>query len=182
MKAKVTNVANVDHAKEARKLNQIDLLTPLEIAEGDKVLNDVCHDGVELSINGSDFEDEEGDNNGPVANNESHGAGIDHVQDQDTLDDSDQVTAQGPEAGEIISSSDDDELPVREENSRKVASKVVKVSRRNDGNRRDDGPLTSKGQGQERFSKFIHLRDDPDFKAFLGEMVDDHIGVKQECH
>ena len=68
----------------------------------------------------------------------------------------------GSEAGEVLS--DDDEqinMPCPRSN---VRSKVVKVSKRTEINDKGD---------QDRFKRFKHLREDPKFKDFVNEILDD---------
>ena len=133
MKARssTTNQNDLALNKELSKLNDIDTLSPSEVAAGDNVFedsnddhqeaelnnsprNEINHDGVELSVRGSEDEFTE-------------------------------------ELGELVSS-DEEDLP---ESSSRVASKVVRVN-----NKR-----TSK------LDKFAHLRNDPDFRDFLKEIV-----------
>ena len=51
---------NLDAEKELKDLNNIDTLSSFEIAAGDKIDDEreIHHDGVDLSIDGSDFEEE----------------------------------------------------------------------------------------------------------------------------
>ena len=135
-------------------LNSIDTLSAIELADGDHALesddNDggaVNHDGVELSVNGSD-EDE-----------------FPEADEADNL-----------EPGEVSSSDDDENAEVVPTRQRpKVASKVVKV---NSVTARNPVVSGTPGNGN-KFAKFQHLRDDPDFKSFLSEMLDDKLKAKQ---
>ena len=113
-----------------------------ELAAGDELADaDILHDGVELSVNGSDLEDF------PDGNHEA-------TQGQGTCS-----TVETTELGEISS---DEEFV----NNNTVASKVVKMN---------------KGQNrQNRYSKFMHLKNDPDFKDFLSEIVDNKLAAQGE--
>ena len=110
--------------------------------DGDKTANDVVdHDGVELSVNGSDdeFAAEEGATETDAA-----------------------------EPGELQSSGEESS-PVR-----RVPSKVVKVSRAKPTNN-----TSLAGGAHKKHAKFDHLWNDPDFKDFLHEMVNDTISAKK---
>ena len=87
-------------SSEFQELNKIDSLTNREILDGDSALDpeEICHDGVEISINGSDVDE--------------------FLEENDGNDGSSDM-------GEI-SSGDEDEASMVEQ--RKIASKVVKVS------------------------------------------------------
>ena len=68
MKAKAINGLMVEimqdgQSSELEKLNEIDAMTQNEIVDGEAVLNEIDHDGVELSVQGSDneFAAEEGE-------------------------------------------------------------------------------------------------------------------------
>ena len=91
---------------------------------------DIDHDGVELSIQGSDIDEDV--NNDMVAS----------------------------EPVEISSSEDEDECT--EHTTKKVLSKVVKVSKENG---------TGKTANNDKFDKFSQGRNNPDFREFLREMV-----------
>ena len=51
----------------------------------------------------------------------------------------------------------------------RVSSKVVKVPHKD----------TSTDQRSDRFNKFSHLKDDPDFRDFLNEVLDDRTKQKK---
>ena len=128
MKAKIA-LQSGNFSKEINKLNNIDLLTPLEIIAGNQVAEDddqVLHDGVELSVQTSDDE---------FACEETKGSGSDGI---------------ATEPGELQSDEEVSNSPPK-----RVASKVVK--------------LTPK----KRLDKFSHLRNDPNFKDFLNELIDE---------
>ena len=124
-----------DFDKEIQQLNEIDNLSPNEILDGEKAVQEegvevedveeVDHNGVELSIQGSDIDEYSDDN------------------------------------GEIHSSSEEEE---EIQPGRTVTSKVLKAKN-----------IVNEPKSAENhsFDKFSHLRNDPEFKAFLKEMVDD---------
>ena len=132
---------------EIDKLNAIDTLTSTEVADGDELAGDVSHDRIVLSI-GSDLEDEFPEHEPP------------HPE--------------GPEAGEVFSSEEEVTTitaATSNDNGNKVvsrsrvASKVIKVS---------NPQLNIQSHGSQdtsKFTKFSQLRNDPDFKQFLNEMV-----------
>ena len=142
---------SVKLSDKLERLNNIDILSPIEIADGEKALvsgsetESVCNDGVEISINGSDDEDE-----------------------------FPEVT----EPGEILSSEDESCDNPQSQKSTQVASKVVKVNRQNttasggDGSGRQRGNNTVKSH-QSQFDKFEHLHLDPDFRDFVKGIVVD---------
>ena len=131
-------------------------MTPREFTDGnqedDEVIN---HDGVELSISGSDFEDD-----ATAPDNDDNGDNM-------------------VEPGEIESDNEDeDDVQPR----RTVASKVVKVSRTEQNKSKEKTLTSSSACKAKNFSKFKHLREDPDFRDFLNEMLDDcESNRKQEC-
>ena len=60
-KEKICSLTNKEKESELKKLNQIDQLLPHEIAGGDVSSDEegeICNDGVELSINGSELDEE----------------------------------------------------------------------------------------------------------------------------
>ena len=127
---------------ELSKLNQIDGLTSNEILGGNEVLNEgdddeVNHDGVELSVNGSD---------------------VDEFPDDNT-----ELTRQEP--GELDDESDVEEEEVLVRN--KVASKIVAVPK-------SSTPMSRPG-------RFDHLQNDPEFKQFLKEMVNNQMTSKEKA-
>ena len=125
-----------DREKELHEFNQIDVLSRDEILAGESD-TDVEHDGVELSIIGSDLDDFPDD---------------------------------GMESGEV--SSDDEVLndnTISPRNLHRVALKVVKVNNRD----------SAQGIRSDAFDKFAHLKNDPDFRQFLSEMVDDRLSGKR---
>ena len=158
MKAKAAKINNnivemprkvVVTQKEVNQLDSIDKLTSNEIVDGDPIVEDeVCHDGVELSINGSDIDEDfpEDQPNASTVGTTTNTAGG-----------SDQEVSEGKqdlqEPGEISSSEDE-----YEPECGRVRSKVVKLS--------------SKTKS-DKFGKFSHLYQDPDFKQFLNEVIDE---------
>ena len=145
--------------KELEMVNEIDKLTSLEISGGNITDDEVMHDGVDLSIHGSDLEDfpdavdvEIGRNN--VVNQTETESGNDDSTEADDA-------ATETEPGELSSSEEDDISTLR------VASKVVKVQQRKV---RDDG---------QKRNKYSHLKDDPEFKSFLEEMLDCRMAARQ---
>ena len=160
MKLKLANDGKDDQVnKELEDLNTIDALTSNEIVDGDRVFDDsngkmqeddnndqqINHDGVELSISGSDIEEFGGDSE-RLPTTPSH-----HSNDSES------------ENGEVFS---EDESDVeRDGHQVSVASKIVKVSK--------DTP-------RSRFDKFSHLREDPEFRDFVKELIhDEHSGNKK---
>ena len=151
----------VDFVNKKDKLSNIDNLTSTEFADGDSILDgDISNDGVELSINGLDI-----DEDFPETENNTNTAEVD--ADIDTVEDI--------ELGELSSSGDDDDqdLSCR----RVVSSKVVQVDK-----------CTSQPQSSQhhkisspsRFDKFSHLRHDPEFKDFLDEMIDSRMSHSRQ--
>ena len=69
------------------------------------------------------------------------------------------------EQGEIVSS-DEDKVQVRQRSKLKVASKVVRVS----STQKQDDTVDDRS---DHFSKFLHLRHDPDYKDFVSEILDE---------
>ena len=141
--------------REYEDLNKIDLLTSKEIVDGELVVNEDLGDGVDLSIDGSDLEEnfpdtDEGD--------------ADRNHDEEVLT----TPATQFESGQIQSSSDEDEEAEHQHQNGTVKSKVVLVSK----------PSTSNSQ-DNKFTKFSHLKNDPDFREFLKEMIDDNAKTQQ---
>ena len=130
MKAKIARISQQD----IEQLDEIDKQTSVEFVDGERSFEDETaddvhdHDGVELSVAGSDIDD-----------------------------------FPETEPGEVSSSSEEDEPETR--HSQKVASKVVKIPNRMD----------TAAEAEDKYAKFRHLRNDPDFRSFLGEMVDDRM-------
>ena len=159
MKTKAARLTREQIESELKKLSQIDSLTSCELADGEQGLNDedsdVNHDGVELSVNGSDFEDDIED---PRTSGTSEPPAQGHI-DSTTESDVEEMN-NGIEPGELSSS--EDEVDVRPKKS--VASKVVRAEKEK---------IPCKEQNNDRFSKFKHLREDPDFRDFLFEVLDD---------
>ena len=54
-----------------------------------------------------------------------------------------------------------------------VASKVVKVPKANRSSKQSDKQGSCSENRSDHFSKFSHLKDDPDFRYFLDEVLDD---------
>ena len=130
MKAKIVRISQQD----IEQLDEIDKQTSVEFVDGERSFenetadDDHDHDGVELSVAGSDIDD-----------------------------------FPETEPGEVSSSSEEDEPEAR--HSQKVASKVVKIPNRTD----------TAAETEDKYAKFRHLHNDPDFRSFLGEMVDDRM-------
>ena len=103
---------------------------------------DVHHDGVVLSINGSELD-----------------ADFPESEENNESNDSTQHTS---EPG-LISSSEDEAETV---DTRRVASKVVRASKQ---------PTKV-----DKFNKFSHLRNDPDFREFLDKIIDSKMDGKHE--
>ena len=172
-KAKIAGSKNIklnatDLARETVKFNQIDSFTADEFQAGD---NEISHDGVELSVNGSDLEDFPDKNDGT-------GQQISQDEDDQTQDsdgEADLTEQELAEPSELSDSDSDQDIQGGGHLSHpKVASKVVKV------------PVKMKRVIQEtpksrsdKFAKFSHLRQDPDFRLFLNEVIDNHMGVKE---
>ena len=65
-----------------------------------------------------------------------------------------------PKAGEVVSSSEEEEeQPVPAVKKKRLASKVVKVGK--------NGNSSDMDKSNDRFSKFSHLKNYPEFKSFL---------------
>ena len=130
----------MDKQKELNDLNVIDTLTTDEIVDGDAAVEG---DGVDLSIIGSDF-DEEGE-------------------------------CQSDEEGNPNS-----QTPKQTER-RRVSSKVVKVRttshqtkhRSRSRSRSRPRSKSKHGSKSEKSNKFSHLKDDPEFRDFLKEILGD---------
>ena len=134
MKAKATLVSQ----DEVDNFNKIDNLTSVEFLDGQKILEegemvDHDHDGVELSVGGSDLEE-----------------------------------FPDPEPGQVLSSSEEEDREQEPIVPKKwVALKVVKVPNSSvDCSDRET-------QRSDKYVKFQQLRDDPDFRSFLRDMVGD---------
>ena len=145
MKAKKVNTNKVlVSSDDIDILNRIDLLTAAEIAGEQQIADEISHDGVVLSIHGSDDEDD-----------------FPEVETTEVSKENDRaMTSNDTEPGEISSSDKEDNLAAPAVRNH-VASKVTKVSNHND-----------------RFGKFDHLRQDPDFKSFLNEVVDERMSAR----
>ena len=159
MKAKEQNKLkkqmNLD--KEIEQLDQIDKLTDVEIAEGEKAAlsvddEEVNHDGIILSVS-SDLEDDSFPEEGEIPN----------------------VTRCITEPGEVDSSEEKSDVVCNKGGRPGIPSKVVKVTKVNK-------TTTDVGSASRssRLDKFSHLRNDPDFKVFLNEMLDDRIQERSE--
>ena len=137
---------NVLTRADITHFDKIDTLTSREIADGE---DKVYHDGIKLSIQGSDI-----DEDFPVPDNNAntHDVSDNEEEGKDTNCDS-------TEPGEICSSEED--LPP-DNNNKKVASKVIKVNK-----------VTLKAE------KFNQWQNDPDFKQFLGEVMDEHLAARK---
>ena len=149
MKASKAKLTAEEAQKELDKLNLIDNLTSVEIADGSRNFEsddeDINHDGVELLIHGSDFEEEEQDDGEIVDNN----------------------NVLLPLPSEEYSDSDGDEPIDRSA----VRSKVFKVRK---GNKAVSCSNDSTGTVEkDMFGKFEHLKHDPEFRDFLNEILDD---------
>ena len=123
---------------------------------GEEIANDddgIDHDGIELTINRTDL-----DNDFP---------------DTETNCESNAVVEDEDEPGQLSSSEDEEVVIALESPARKhrhsVASKVMKVNNYDRSSRDNDC--------DKRFQKFQHLKDDPDFRCFLSEIVDDEIAT-----
>ena len=153
----------INSQEEIEKLNNIDKLTPFEIAEGDKVSgeNEIYHDGVDLCIDGSDFE-EDGEICPRNKNKERN------EEDSD-----------GAESGEIYSSSDDeydDEPPKRQVASKVIrANKSPKIAPTSNKTTPDDRYQSKDNLGSRSANgnKYNHLKNDPEFREFLAEIIGD---------
>ena len=164
MKAKSVTMSK----QEFDELNKLDSLSSVEMADGDE--DNIDHDGVELSVNGSDIEDfpegasTENDNQD---NQECEPDGqTDHEEETDT-------NILGFEPGEI-ESSDEEETQY---SSRVIASKATKV----DKHLNPKQVIDSAGRSvRSRLEKFGHLRNDPDFKDFINEVVDARMSEKRD--
>ena len=126
-----------DFEQEIDRLNAIDALTTEEFVSGETVNNgdEIDHDGVELSIQGSDIDDD--------------------------------LTDDRTEPGEIGSSDEEVRKSPKQSKQRHntVQSKVVKVGE----------------NSRSRFNKFSHLRNDPEFKDFLEEIIDNRVEKKNKA-
>ena len=142
-----------DFEEEMQRLNAIDKLNPVEIADGnlsEEVSDDmVNHDGVVLSVQGSDIE--EFPDGEPAAN-------------QPESDNSSNENVTETEHGEI-SSDKETEAGRAARKQPKIASKIVVVPRE-----RKDNQDRQHVNGSA--NKYSHLRNDPEFRVFLDEMLD----------
>ena len=142
---------------EIDKIVSIDKLASSEIADGDRVLNDsdnIFHDGVEITILGSDIEDDEFP--------ETIQQNAENSSPHTTEDSSSHMSDSRCEPGELSSSDEGEDTMTHQSPPRpKVASKIVNVNK-----------------GNTRMDKFAHLKNDPDFKDFLKEWVDERVNEK----
>ena len=136
-------------ADELNKFATIDTLTSDKFLGGQDD-DQVCHDGIELSVQGSDLE-EFPDDAGETAQSDSE--------------------IEPGEPGELSSSESEDE-EVFHPRKGQPASKVVKP------NCASETVIKSRSDKKtDKFQqKFGHLRNDPDFKDFLNEIIDERIG------
>ena len=122
--------------KDIQKFNEIDNLTSSEFLDEETAAAEISHDGVEITIPGSE---------------------LDNFPD----DDDTEIEEVGGQPGEISSSDNEDDdqshriIPT-------VKSKVVKNAAKT---------TTPKS----RLEKFNHLRQDPDFRMFINEVVDERM-------
>ena len=148
--------------KEIKFLSKIDNLSSSEIEAG----NEIDHDGVEISINGSDIKDFPEEQQQQTLSCQTEVAETtESTQDANENPEDSNENVSMTEPGEISSSEDEAEVQAAVQKSR-VASKVVKIPNK---------PLP---QSQNRFQKFQHRKDDPDFTQFQSEMVDKKIAGK----
>ena len=155
--AKKVNQKKVALQKELAKFDAIDSLTTEEFVAGEDEgadENDVCHDGVVLSVTGSDFEDEDFQDNNAIEYRGGEDDGRVTVTTSGNSD-AESVNNLDIESGEIESSDDDSQVSVR--------SKVVKVG--------DTSKVMDTNRSSDKVDKFSHLKDDPEFKSFLKEMI-----------
>ena len=132
--------------KHLSELNKLDTHTEFEISEGNAAVgaNLIDHDGIELSVNGSDLEEFISDDETETQYGTVSESNQDHLQQ---------------EPGEIFSDEEDTvtvTLP-------KEKSKDKRIPK-----------LASNG----KFSKFQHLKDDPEFNDFLDSMLDRKLSGK----
>ena len=136
------------------ELDIIDSHSMNEIVDGNVAGGAVEHDGVELSINGSD---------------------IDEFSDEEGFDEA--ANMEGEEPGEIVSSGDEAEASVSASIPVVVRQKITQKTSAARGNhgKHDNRVVIDKskaGQQNTVGSKFQHLRDDPEFNSFLDQMLD----------
>ena len=153
----------IDRSQELQKLNLIDTLTSNEIVDGDVDREEIMHDRVELSINGLDIKD--------FLENEQTNAAAAAADDEGGSD-----SPTDPEPGQILSS--EDESDHDHELHRRVASKVVKPTTKRQGKEKDKSN-SNKSRQSSQPNNYDHLRNDPDFRRFLDEMVDDRMKVRK---
>ena len=185
MKAKAKQANLIKNKKvivtqaDLHKLNDIDKLSYREFADGDE--NGIYHNGVELSIQGSDIEDDFPEVNPTQPPSTPVGG------QQSAASDTDDGEAE-VEPGEIYSSggeSSDEDSEIENNQHRNgnakcmktVVSKVVKVTPRGKRDKRDSTKVVESGN---KFEKFNHLRNDPDFREFLGEMMDERLAAAKK--
>ena len=148
---------------------EIDKLNPDEFAAGnDHDLNGPCHDGVEICIPGSDLEDfpdvepqqeqQQHHNNTDAEPSTSNGNPDDNTNND---------TGEGIEPGEISSLSADESdvsgADFRKHHNSKASKRFPKTNKT---------PKQNSANRLSRLEKFSHLRNDPDFKDFLNEVID----------
>ena len=159
-----TDTEGIVTQQDIENFDKIDKLTLNEFVDGEQVLDDsdIYNDGVELSIQGSDIEEE-------FPDPQTSGG----VDENNTVSESDENKLE--EDGEIMSSDDEVEI-----SRGRIASKVVKVNRKNEvesnGTQkfdylRNDPSFReflkevigeSKGDGRTDSNKSRHLHDSPD--------------------
>ena len=140
---------------ERNRLNNIDRLNSVEIAGGnltdEEALNDnheIEHDGIKLSINGSDVDEEF-----PEADLPSTSPTVNTTPRQ----------VEETEPGEILSNEEEEDITRHQ-----VQSKVVKVPRQIPTSKGDKG---AKNKSNSVLNKYSHLKNDPEFKSFIDEIV-----------
>ena len=131
-----------------------------KISDGERVDDpSVVMNGVDLSIVGSDFEDVDDEDNrtrgSDSENNRTRGSDSEN-------ENSDVESDNGIEPGEI-SSSDKEDLPVRQ-----VASKVVKLTPKT---KQKGGEQSARQVTGVKQNKYSHLKNDPEFREFLEEIL-----------
>ena len=137
--------SSIDTNVEIDKLSQIDCLTSVEFAGGNDASNKsggeeaIHNDGIEISINGSDVDDE--------------------FLDEEGFED------------EVVEQQDEEERG-NKKGRNWVSSKVVKVTQNDLHNNDQSSSVVG--------DKFSHLRNDPDFRRFLNEMLDDRDKGQQD--
>ena len=158
LKLDLDSVTRLEPVKLTSELTAIDSQTFHEFVGGNDTAGEgetICHDGIAIDIHSSDNENEFPNDNTTAQNtSKSPRSSLPKVQ-------------QESESGELSSSEDEDFM---DRSRPRITSKVVIVTK-------DPNVNTIMCN---KFDKFSHLHNDPDFKSFLSDMVDEKIAGQRQ--